>query len=87
MNYLLNIFLEAHLEHLVSLIENQTLQTAEIDIASLNVIKNPASGADKYIDTIPEILNLLLNINATINSDDLEFVGVVFERVHDIADL
>ena len=87
MNYLLDVFLETHFEHLVSFIENQTLQTAKVDVSSLNVVKHSPSCSNENINTISQILDLLLDINSSVDSDDFEFVVVVFERVHNIADL
>ena len=50
--YRFNIFFESKFEHLISFIEYHGLDAAEVNVASLNVIEYPASGAHEDVHTI-----------------------------------
>ena len=74
---LVDIFFKAKLEHLVCLIQNDGLEVSEVDIASLNVVEYTASCSDENVDTPSEITDLLINADATVDSDNFEVAIVV----------
>lgn len=84
---LIDVFFEAHLKHLISLVEDQAFKAGKVDISSLNMIKNSACGSNEEIDSSAKVWDLLLNRNTSINSDDFVLGVIVFERVHDFWNL
>ena len=75
--YIFYVFLEAELEHLISLIENDRLQLREVNISSVDVIEHSTGCADKDINTTMKVVGLGSNFNSTVDSDNLEFVFIV----------
>ena len=82
-----NILFEAQLEHLIGFIKNETLQTREVNVASLDVIEDSSCGSNKDIDTLSELSNLLVNINSTIYSHNFELIFIMLQFGHFRCDL
>lgn len=74
-----DIFLESQLEHDIGLIQHDSFQVFEVDISSLDVVKNTASRSNQDIDTLSELSSLIIDTNATINCQYFEFVIVVLQ--------
>ena len=51
----------------------------EIEIASVDVIKNSTSSADKEFNTIAKLTDLVINGNTTVHSDDLVLIILMLE--------
>ena len=71
---LVNIFLESKLEHLVGLIQDDGLDAAEVDVTSLDVIQDTASGSDEEVNSASELSGLVLDRHTTVDSESLVFV-------------
>jgi len=69
-----HILFEAKLQHLVSLIENHRLDSFKIYISSLDVIQNSACCTNKDVNTLSQLSDLLINIDASINCNKSEFI-------------
>ena len=65
--YLVDLFFEALLEHLVGFVEDDRLQGAEVDVASLNMIEDTATGANEEVDTAAQSPCLVLDVDATVD--------------------
>jgi len=76
---LVDFFFEALFEHLVSFVENDSLQCREIDISALNMIEHTTASTNKEVDAAAECSCLVLNVDSTIDSERVELVGVVLE--------
>jgi len=75
----INILFEAKLQHLVSLIENHRLESFEIYISSLDVIQNSACCTNKDVNTLSQLSDLLINIDASINCNKSEFIFMMLQ--------
>lgn len=84
---LVNILLEAHVQHLVSLVKDQRLDLCELQVATVDVIKHATSGANKNVDTASQLIHLLRDRGTTINRDDVVFVLEVLQLNQSPADL
>ena len=71
---LVDIFLESKLEHLVGLIQDDGLDAAEVDVTSLDVIQDTASGSDEEVNSASELSGLVLDRHTTVDSESLVFV-------------
>src|SRR5262249_39580183 len=77
---------EAHIEHLIGLVENQDLDVAEINVALLHEVEEPAGRGDQDIDAVFQCANLVALADATEN-DRVSEAGestVVGEAVADL---
>ena len=84
---MVDVLLEALLEHDISLIKDQRLEAIELNVASLDVIFDPTSGSNEKIDTIFELSGLIHNRNTTVDSDNSELLRVVLQLGELICDL
>lgn len=76
---LVDFFFEALLEHLVSFVENDSLQCRKVDVSALNMIEHTTTSANKEVDTATECSRLVLNVDSTIDSERVKLLGVVLE--------
>lgn len=67
------------LEHLVSFVENDSLQCRKVDVSALNMIEHTTTSANKEVDTATECSRLVLNVDSTIDSERVKLLGVVLE--------
>lgn len=74
-----DVLLEAELQHLVRLVEDDRLQVGEVDIAAVDVVEDAASGADKNFDPVSKMARLFVNADAAVDGENFEFVMVVFD--------
>ena len=66
--YLVDLFFEALLEHLISFVEDDRLQGAEVDVASLDMVEDTTTSANKEVNTTAECPRLVLDVNAAVDS-------------------
>ena len=66
--YLVDLFFEALLEHLISFVEDDRLKGAEVDVASLNMIEDTTTSANEEVNTAAECPRLVLDVNAAVDS-------------------
>lgn len=71
---LVYIFLKAELEHLVSLIQNNSLDMGEVDVSPLNVVKNATCSSDEEVDTTAQLACLVLHGDTTVDGEGVELV-------------
>ena len=83
----LDVLLETEFEHLISLIQHNSLDAGEINIASLNMIKNTARRANKDFDSILEVTNLRIDWHTTVHSRAPELIWIVLEVLESVGDL
>lgn len=50
---LLNVFLEAKVEHLIGLIQNRNFKVREVEVLPFNVVLDTPSGSYKEVDSLP----------------------------------
>jgi hypothetical protein len=74
-----NIFFESELEHLISLIEHNRFDAAEVNVASLDVIQDTSGGSDKEVDSTSELSGLVLDRHSTVDSEGTVFGLSVLE--------
>mmetsp|Transcript_12754 Transcript_12754/g.21517 ORF Transcript_12754/g.21517 Transcript_12754/m.21517 type:complete len:215 (-) Transcript_12754:247-891(-) len=84
---MVHVLLEAELEHNVGLVEHEGLEVAEINVLPFDVVKNPTGRADEDIDAASELADLVIDVDASVDGDDLELVVPVLELVELIGDL
>ena len=81
------ILLEAHVEHLVGLIENHPLNAAQLYPAAPHEIEHAAGGADDHVDALFECPELAIDRGAAINRQDAESRRAGGESLHVTRDL
>lgn len=74
-----NIFFESELEHLISLVEHNRFDAAEVDVTSLDVIQDTSGGSDKEVDSTSELSGLVLDRHSTVDSEGTVFGLSVLE--------
>jgi hypothetical protein len=63
----LNILLESHFEHLISLIQTKTFDAFEVDFSSFKEVNESSWSGDNDINLILELIDMLVEFDATIN--------------------
>lgn len=81
------ILLEAKLEHLVSLVQDDSSHVREVEVLSLNMVENSTSGANEDVNTPSELISLLVNRNTTVHSEDIVLLLIVLKCVELLRDL
>lgn len=76
---LVDILFKTKLEHHISLVKDKRLHLGEVDVSSLNVIKNSSSGSNKKIDSTSKLVSLVVNWNTTIHSHNSELLRCVLQ--------
>ena len=76
---MVNILFETEFEHLVSLIQDDSLQVSEVDVASVDVIEDSPCGAYKDVNTVPKLSDLVFNVDTSVHSDDSKLILIVLE--------
>jgi len=51
------------------------------------MIEDSTCGTDENIDARPELLDLVLNVDSTVNSDNLKLIVIMFKFLHLIGHL
>lgn len=64
-----DILLKAKLEHLVSFVENHSLDVGEVNVAPLNVIEHASSGTDEKVNAAAQFSRLVVDTDATVDSE------------------
>ena len=64
---LINFFFEALFKHLIGLIQNDCLQRREVDIATLNVIKDTTASADEEVYALSKCSGLVFDVDTTVD--------------------
>ena len=67
------------LEHLIGFVKNDGLESREIDISSFDVIEDSTTSANKEVDTTAESSCLVVDIDATVDSQRVKFVLTVLQ--------
>lgn len=84
---LVDVLLEAHVQHLVRLVEDNSLDLCESQVATVDMVEHATSGANENVDTASQLIHLLGDRGTTINRNDIEFVFEVLELNQSPADL
>lgn len=84
---LLDVFFEAHVEHLIGLVEHREVQVGEIKVLSLHMVQDATGGADEDIDTPSKLIGLIIDGDSSIDSKNIVFSVAMFERVQLLTDL
>ena len=64
---LLDILLETKVEHLISLVEHNHLQAAEVKIFALHMIDNSTACAHKNVNASPQMIGLLVERGSSVH--------------------
>lgn len=72
---LLNVLLETHLEHLVGLVQAQTLDAFKINLSSLQQVNQPARGCHHHIHLLLQLINMLIYLNPTIKRQHIKLLN------------
>ena len=75
----LNIFFEAKFEHDVSFIKYHTFELREVNVTSLNVIKDSTSSSHKQVYSIFKLMSLVLDTNSSIDCNNFELFRRIFQ--------
>lgn len=70
---MLHVLIEAHIQHLVSLVEDHLCHMVEVDIVVLVVVHEAARGRHHDLTALGEALGLLFHIRTAVNADYLHF--------------
>lgn len=74
-----DIFLEAQLQHDISLVEDDCLKIGKVNIASVDVVLDSAGGSNENVYSSLELSGLVVNADSTVDCHDLELVVVVLQ--------
>lgn len=65
--YVVHVFLEAKLEHDVSLVEHNCLQLSEVDIAPFDVVEHATGRSDQNVHSLSQLPGLIVDADAAVN--------------------
>ena len=71
---MVDILLEALLEHLVGLVEDDGLQVREVDVVPVDVVEDSAGRAHEELNSVPQITYLVLNGDSSVHGDHLVLI-------------
>ena len=74
-----NILFETKLKHLICFIQDYSLDVGEVNILSLNVIKDSSCGSYKNVYTRFQLSNLVIDVNSSIDSHKSELIFMVLQ--------
>ncbi len=83
---LLEVLLEAHVEHLVGLVQHQGRQPVEVQRAPAQVVQGAAGGGDDDVDAAAQGADLLVHAGAAVHRQDADVAGLAV-AVHGLGDL
>ena len=66
---MLHVLIEAHIQHLVSLVEDHLCHMVEVDIVVLVVVHEAAWGRHHDLTALGEAFGLLFHIRTAVNAD------------------
>lgn len=75
----LDILLESHFKHLISLIQTETFNPFEVDFSSFKEVNESTWSGDDNINLIFKFVDMLVEFNSTIDWDDIELFWREFE--------
>lgn len=84
---LLDILLEAHVEHDISLVEHESFQLREVDVLSLDMVEHSAGGSHEQVNSCLQLACLVLDTDTSVNGDDRELSWIVLQLVALLSDL
>jgi len=76
----LYIFFEPKIKHDVGFVKYCKSKTTKIKIFAFHVVLNPASSSYKNVNTTSELVSLGINVNATINGEDVVLLRIVLKH-------
>ena len=85
--YLVNLFLETLLEHLVGFVEHDGLERGEVDVSTLNVVEHAATGADEEVHAAAKGPRLVVDAYTAVNSERVELSLVMLQLGPFVLDL
>ena len=71
---------EAHVGHAVGLVEHDDLDRAEVALAALDEVLEPARAGDEHVDALAERLELRAEAGAAVDRGDPELAGAAEPR-------
>ena len=77
--YLVHLFFESLLEHLISFVKDDGLDVCEVDVASLDVVKHSSTCTNEEVNSASQCSCLVINWNTTVDCQGLEFVVVMLQ--------
>jgi len=84
---LFDIFLETHVEHDISLIENKSFELRKVDVFSFDMVENSSSSANEEIYTTFELASLIGNTDSSIDGHNREFSWIMLQFVAFLSNL
>ena len=85
--YLIDFLFESLLEHLICLIENNTLDCREINIAPFNMIKNSTTGSHKEVHTSSKLSCLVIDVDTSIYCKTIKLIWMMLQFLEFILNL
>ena len=73
MKNLINVFFESELKHLISFIEDNRFDAAEVDVTSLNVIQDTSGSSNKEVYSASKLSGLVFDRHSTVDSEGTIF--------------
>ena len=70
---MLHVFIEAHIQHLVGLVEDHLRHMVEVDVVVLVVVHEAARGRHHDLTALGEAFGLFFHIRTAVNADYLHF--------------
>jgi len=74
-----DILFETKVEHLISLVENGIFEDREIEIFALDMVNDTPTSADENVNAASELVRLIMDVAATIDSENVVLMFVVLQ--------
>ena len=84
---LLDVLLEAKVEHLIGFVEGSELKVSEVEVASVHVIHNSTASSDKDVDSSSELVDLILHAGASIDCKHIVLIWGMLKEVELLGNL
>lgn len=82
-----NVFLKAHIKHSISLVEDDSLNLAQVELPLLNEVETSASSANDEVRSLPDLIELVCDGLSSIHWDHSEFWWGVLKFIQFRCDL
>ena len=78
-NILMITFLETLFQHLISFIQDHSLDTTEVNVASFYVIKHSTTSTHKEVNTTSKSSSLVIDRHSAVNSQSFKLIWMMFQ--------
>ena len=82
-----DVFFEAEIQHLISLIQDSVFQVREVKVLALDMVNDTAASTNENIDTTSQLVGLLVDVATSVDCEHIILAVVELECLQFFCDL